>query len=66
LWGLGKILWAEGARTALLVEIPFLLLAVGSGAVVYGLVLYWLRLPELRLVVDRLRERFSRRGINQI
>lgn len=66
LWGLGTILWAKGARMGLLVEIPLLLLAVGSGALVYGLFLYWLRLPELRLVVDRLREKFSRRVNSRI
>jgi hypothetical protein len=45
-----------------LVEIPVFLVAVGSGGLVYGLALYWLRLPELRLVVDRLLDRFSRRA----
>jgi putative peptidoglycan lipid II flippase len=62
LWGLGMAMGAEEARRGLLVEIPALLLAVGTGGLVYSLVLYWLRLPELRLVVDRLQERFSRRA----
>jgi putative peptidoglycan lipid II flippase len=66
LWGLGAILWAEGMHMGPLVEIPVFLLTVGSGGLVYGLVLYWLRLPELRLVVDRLRERFGRRANGQL
>jgi putative peptidoglycan lipid II flippase len=62
LWGWGMLFWAEGARVGLLAEIPLFLLAVVSGALVYGLALYWFRLPELRLLVDRLWERFGRRG----
>jgi len=54
LWGLGTLLWANGPRLGYLLEIPALLLAVGSGGLIYGLTLYALRLPELQLVVDGL------------
>ena len=62
LWGLGRFLWSKGADMGSLLEVPALLLAVGSGGLLYGLALYGLRLPELELVVDRLREKVAGRG----
>jgi putative peptidoglycan lipid II flippase len=62
LWGLKQLLASGGGGLGL--DILLLLAAVGSGALIYGLVLYALRLPELQLVVGRLREKLPgpRRG----
>ena len=59
LWGLGLFLWSDGPRLGRWLEIPALLLAVGSGGLVYGLILYALRLPELQLVVDGVGKKFK-------
>jgi len=59
LWGLGTLLWTDGPRMGHWIEIPALLLAVGSGSLIYGLTLYALRLPELQLVVDGLGKKFK-------
>jgi putative peptidoglycan lipid II flippase len=70
--GLAKVLlatlvlvfWLKGFTLVtggggLLVEIFMLLLAIGSSALLYGLVLYWLGLPELQLIVGRFREKLA-------
>jgi peptidoglycan biosynthesis protein MviN/MurJ (putative lipid II flippase) len=72
--GLGKVLlstlamatWLLGLKRLLgdggmLVDLSLLLVSIGSGALLYGLVLYALGLPELQLIVGRLREKLAGR-----
>jgi len=71
--GFGKVLlatlvlvgWLEGFTRltgggGLLMEIFLLLVAIGGGALLYGLVLYGLGLPELQLIVDHFRKKYLR------
>ena len=50
---------AKDASGNVLVDIFILMTSIISGAVVYGVALYLTGLPELRMIVDKLRERFS-------
>ena len=73
--GLGKVILATagmavwllllervmaGVGGGLLGGILVLAVIIGSGAMVYGGLLYWLRLDELTMLVDRLRQRYTR------
>jgi putative peptidoglycan lipid II flippase len=50
-----------GSRGGLVWEALRLLVEVGSGALIYGLGLYWLRLPEISLIVERFRQKLRGR-----
>ena len=49
----------RAASTSIIVDMLMLAICITSGVVVYGVVLYKLNLPELHLVVERLKERLS-------
>ncbi|MEW6217929.1 MAG: murein biosynthesis integral membrane protein MurJ [Thermodesulfobacteriota bacterium] len=55
--------WGPAAGQGLLAEILFLILAIASAGLVYGVTLYLLGLAELTLLADRLRARLGRRAL---
>lgn len=58
LWGMQQVLGSEG----LLIQLVQLLIAGGVGLIVFALFATQLHLPEVDLLVNRLRQRFLRRG----
>ncbi|MEN8134011.1 MAG: murein biosynthesis integral membrane protein MurJ [Thermodesulfobacteriota bacterium] len=59
LLALDGLLGLRAAGSNIIVDMLMLAICITSGVVVYGVVLYKLNLPELQLVVERLKERLS-------
>ncbi len=59
LLALAGFLGLRAASSNIVIDMLMLAICITSGAAVYGLVLYKLNFPELQLVVERLKERFS-------
>jgi peptidoglycan biosynthesis protein MviN/MurJ (putative lipid II flippase) len=59
LLALGHFSQVRVASGSIVVDMCMVAIAIVSGAAVYGVVLYQLGLPELQLIVGRMKERFS-------